>query len=107
QPDLVWRAFGETAEINTDPSANPDAFERDPLPTLEALRALLARSAIALPEDLPPMAAGVFGYMGYDTVRLIEHLPNPPNDALGVPDAILRSEEHTSELQSREKLVCR
>ncbi len=35
------------------------------------------------------MAAGVFGYMGYDTVRLIEHLPNPRPDALGVPDAIL------------------
>src|SRR5690606_2967980 len=51
--------------------------------------ALLDRSAIVLPEDLPPMAAGVFGYMGYDTVRLIEHLPNPRPDALGVPDAIL------------------
>src|SRR5690606_30302053 len=89
QPDLVWRAFGETAEINTDPSTNPHAFERESLPTLEALRALLARSAIPLPEDLPPMAAGVFGYMGYDTVRLIEHLPNPRPDALGVPDAIL------------------
>jgi len=89
KPDLVWRAFGETAEINTDPSTNPHAFERESLPTLEALRALLARSAIPLPEDLPPMAAGVFGYMGYDTVRLIEHLPNPPRDALGVPDAIL------------------
>ena len=89
EPDLVWRAFGETAEINTDPQAHPDAFERESLPTLAALRALLARSAIALPEDLPPMAAGVFGYMGYDTVRLIEHLPNPRPDALGVPDAIL------------------
>ena len=89
EPDLVWRAIGETAEINTDPRARPDAFEREPLPTLAALRALLARSAIALPEDLPPMAAGVFGYMGYDTVRLIEHLPNPRPDALGVPDAIL------------------
>ena len=35
------------------------------------------------------MAAGVFGYMGYDTVRLVEHLPNVPPDVLGVPDAIL------------------
>ena len=22
------------------------------------------------------MAAGVFGYMGYDTIRLVEHLPD-------------------------------
>ena len=35
------------------------------------------------------MAAGIFGYMGYDTVRLIENLPEMPPDALGIPDAIL------------------
>jgi anthranilate synthase component 1 len=81
-PDLVWRANGATAEINTDPVRKPDAFKRDKLPTLEALRALLDRSAIKLPAELPPMAAGVFGYMGYDTIRLVEDLPNVPNDAL-------------------------
>jgi anthranilate synthase component 1 len=53
------------------------------------LRALLAESAIALPQELPPNAAGVVGYMGYDTVRLIETLGPPRADALGVPDAIL------------------
>ena len=35
------------------------------------------------------MAAGVFGYMGYDTVRLIEVLPGEKPDELGVPDAVL------------------
>ena len=35
------------------------------------------------------MAAGMFGYMGYDTVRLIERLPNAPQDALGMPDGVL------------------
>ncbi|MGE8942476.1 anthranilate synthase component I [Leptospira interrogans] len=89
KPDLVWCAHGEKAEINLDPSADPEAFTPEPLPTLDALRALLDRSAIEVPEHLPPMAAGVFGYMGYDTVRLIEHLPKPRKDVLGVPDAIL------------------
>jgi anthranilate synthase component 1 len=89
EPDLVWRAWGERAEINETPAVDPDAFVAEPEPTLVALRALLARSSIDVPEGLPPMAAGVFGYMGYDTVRLIEHLPNPRPDVLGVPDAIL------------------
>jgi anthranilate synthase component 1 len=35
------------------------------------------------------MAAGLFGYLGYDTVRLMEELPHPNPDVLGVPDAIL------------------
>ena len=42
-----------------------------------------------LPASLPPMALGVFGYMGYDTVRLIEKLPEPNPDPIGIPDAVL------------------
>lgn len=88
-PDIIWRATGSNAEINRTPAKDPDAFVTDTRPTLTSLRALLDESRIELPEQLPPMAAGVFGYMGYDTVRLIERLPNEPDDMLGVPDAIL------------------
>ena len=44
---------------------------------------------MALPDGLPPMAVGLFGYLGYDMARQVEHLPNPPPDTLGLPDAIL------------------
>jgi anthranilate synthase component 1 len=89
KPDLVWRADGDVASINAAPERRPDGFKREREGTLASLRALLDRSQIELPEGLPPMAAGVFGYMGYDTVRLIERLPSPRPDALGVPDAVL------------------
>ncbi len=88
-PDIVWRAFGEQAEINREPLRAPDAFAPDELPTLPSLRALPGAIAHRAARELPPMAAGVFGYMGYDTVRLIEHLPKVPPDALGVPDGCL------------------
>ena len=88
-PDLIWRANGTRAEVNRTPAVSPDAFEPEPLPTLASLRALIESSAIDLPPALPPMAAGVFGYMGYDTIRLVEHLPNINPDDLGVPDGIL------------------
>ncbi|MGE0025045.1 MAG: anthranilate synthase component I [Hyphomicrobium sp.] len=88
-PDVVWRANGEAAEINRNPGKKPDAFKAEAEPTLASLRALLALSRLDLPGELPPMAAGVFGYMGYDTVRLIEQLPDVKEDALGVPDAVL------------------
>ena len=89
RPDLIWRADGSKAEINRDPLRTPDAFVDEALPTLEALRALLAESRLDVPEGLPPMAAGVFGYMGYDTVRLVEKLPNQRPDVLAIPDAVL------------------
>jgi anthranilate synthase component I len=35
------------------------------------------------------MAAGLFGYLGYDMVRLMEELPPLNPDPIGIPDAIL------------------
>ncbi len=88
-PDLVWRAHGKTAEINRSPRNKPDAFAACDAPPLSALRSLITESRIALPDSLPPMAAGVFGYLGYDTVRLMEDLPPPNPDPIGIPDAIM------------------
>jgi len=87
-PDLIWRTRGRQAEINRD-GGKSDTFTPCPQPPLEALRALIGESRIALPEGLPPMAAGVFGYLGYDMARLIEDLPPPNPDPIGIPDSIL------------------
>lgn len=89
EPDLIWRANGTRAEINRSARSKPDAFAPCSDEPLAALRALIAESRIDLPESLPPMAAGVFGYLGYDTVRLIEELPAVKPDPIGIPDAIM------------------
>ena len=88
-PDVVWRANGATAEINRTARAKADAFAPCGEPPLAALRSFIAESRIDIPEGLPPMAAGIFGYLGYDTVRLIEELGPPNPDPIGLPDAIL------------------
>jgi anthranilate synthase component I len=88
-PDVVWRANGKAAEINRVARSKPDAFAPCGEPPLQALRAFIAESRIDIPEGLPPMAAGIFGYLGYDTVRLIEELGPPNPDPIGLPDAIL------------------
>ncbi len=88
-PDLIFRAMGDEAEINRKARTDDNAFEPCGQGTLDALRALLDESAIDLPDELPPMSAGVFGYLSYDMVRLMEHLPDQNPDSLGVPDAIM------------------
>src|SRR4029079_13020665 len=85
----MGRANGRHAEINRAPQRRADDFEPCPQPPLDALRALVAESRIALPEGLPPMAAGIFGYLGYDMVRLMEELPPANPDPIGIPDAVL------------------
>jgi anthranilate synthase component I len=88
-PDLVWRCQDGVAALSREPSGHTPRFVPDERPPLESLRALIAESAIPVEPDLPPMAAGLFGYLGYDMVRLMERLPPSNPDVLGVPDAIL------------------
>ena len=88
-PDLIWRSNGSGAEINRRAAVDAEAFVPCPGKPLDALRALLAESRIELPAGLPPMSAGVFGYLGYDMVRHMERLPPAKPDPIGVPEAIL------------------
>jgi anthranilate synthase component 1 len=88
-PDLIWRCHDGRVEIDRTALNRQNQFEPDGRAPLDSLRALIAESRIPLEEDLPPMAAGLFGYLGYDMVRAMERLPEPNPDALSVPDAIL------------------
>ena len=89
KPDLVWQCHGTTSRLNRMARFDTTAFQDQPGEPLDNLRALLAESRIDLPEDLPAASAGLFGYLGYDMIRLVEHLPNVRPDPLGLPDAML------------------
>ena len=88
-PDVMFRATAGVAEIARDFLNAPDAFEPCADTPLTALRALIAASRIpGSDETLPPMAAGVFGYLGYDMVREMERLAPAKADPIGVPDSL-------------------
>ncbi|HEX2761071.1 MAG TPA: anthranilate synthase component I, partial [Rhizomicrobium sp.] len=89
KPDLVWRCQGGKAEINRNALGDAARFTPESAKPLESLRALTKEVRVAVPPGLPPMATGLFGYLGYDMARQVEDLPNPPPDTLGLPDAIL------------------
>jgi len=88
KPDLVWRVKDGRAETSRGGFADASFKPQRDAP-LKSLRRLLARSALQLPASLPPMAAGLFGYLGYDMVRFIERLPDNDPDPIGSPDALL------------------
>lgn len=89
KPDLVWKCEGTRAFINREARFDSAAFAAQDAAPLDALRALLAECRIDLPAGLPAISAGLFGYLGYDMIRLVEHLPNINPDPLGLPDAVL------------------
>src|SRR5690606_28841716 len=68
KPDLIWRVRDGRAEVSRGGFAET-SFRARREPPLQSLRKLIARSRLELPPHLPPMAAGLFGYLGYDMVR--------------------------------------
>ena len=56
---------------------------------LAAIEHLLAAWKAPVLTDLPPLHGGIMGYLGYDVVREVEHLPNVPPDDQGHPDAMV------------------
>ena len=87
-PDLVFRAAGNKAEINSQWMTDREAFVPSLLPSLDALRALAAACRMDVPKELPPALACLVGYFGYETIGLVEKLPRAPQSALELPDML-------------------
>ncbi len=85
-PDLAFRSTGDRAEINCRWRQDRAGFESVEKPTLEALRDLVASIRMEVPAGLPPALPFLVGYFGYETAGLVEKLPVPAHDPLGVPD---------------------
>ena len=87
RPDLVWESKMGECKIaeNLQESSRPSFRELNNNP-LEELKDTIDRCKIDIPMELPPMIAGLFGYVSYDVIRLIENLPDVNYDELGVPD---------------------
>jgi len=86
-PDLWWRVANGRAET----SLKPDFRETTDTSTdvTASLRGFIDACKVEGMDGLPPMAAGAFGYLGYDMVRHVERLPEPRPDPNGLPEAML------------------
>ncbi len=55
---------------------------------LTVLAELLERYRTPPADGLPPLHGGAVGYLGYDAVRYVEHLPGRPPDDRGLPEMV-------------------
>lgn len=56
---------------------------------LAAMEALLGQYTSPVFDDLPPLHGGMMGFLGYDVIREVEHLPDTPVDDRDYPDAVM------------------
>ncbi len=87
-PDLIFRASGNSAEINRTWKTDRTGFAPYPKSTIDALRSLVAECRIDVPDALPPALACLVGYFGYETIGLVEKLPRAADNPLELPDML-------------------
>jgi anthranilate synthase component 1 len=71
-PDLIWSCNQQQAWRATPDSERLGDMDDDPF---QSLRQLIDDSRVDVPEELPAMAAGVFGYFGYEMVHHMDNIP--------------------------------
>ncbi len=83
------RAFGNEVTIeDLNETGEVLSSRTETASVYDALHRLMDQyTEVRLP-DLPRFTGGAVGYMGYDTIRLIERLPEPLPDPLSLPDAV-------------------
>ncbi|RAN40531.1 anthranilate synthase component I [Hyphomonas sp. GM-8P] len=86
-PQIWFRILDGVAETATQADfSDAKRFEGTPV---EALRAFVTSARAETEEDLPPMASGAFGYVGYDMIQHVEPVTITKPAALNVPEALL------------------
>jgi len=83
-PDKIWKYENGKVTIG----AGNNSFKEINEKPFDSLRKFQADSKIDLDSGLPQMAAGIFGFMGYDMVRLMETLPDKNPSNIDIPDSI-------------------
>ncbi len=64
-------------------------MSQSPQSPLALLKDLYAKTRCTIDDGLPSAVAGLFGYFSYDAIRLVEKIPEPLSDMLGIPDGYL------------------
>jgi anthranilate synthase component 1 len=93
-PDKIWRCFHNQSHLNENFAKNPNNFILQKNNSLDNLRQFINTAKIEWSHlkingnNIPPLCSGVFGYMGYDIVKLMENLPDKHlKDELKIPDS--------------------
>ena len=87
-PDLIWRCKNGLSETAI-PKNNNVKFVKNKEQPLNSLRSLINDSTIEIPKNLPPLSAGLFGYIGYDMISYFENIKIKNSDPLNLPETIL------------------
>ncbi len=105
-PSVIFNSKGRRIRLRDEAGTRSFRTARTPLDELEKIMGSFRQAPVA---GLPPFSGGAVGFMGYDTVRFFEKLPDKNPDRYGIPDSLflftdtLLAFDH---IQKKIKVVC-
>ena len=86
KPDLIWECKDGISKIK---KSNEDIIRKkinsDPL---DNLRKIIEENKLKIPHNLPSIACGLFGYLGYEMIKYFENVKMIKKDKLDLPESI-------------------
>lgn len=104
--DHLWKY--EDGKVSTK-SPDEQSWSEQSAPALQSLRDEIKSCEITqhIPEGLPPMAvSGLFGYMGYDCIRLYENIPDNNPDTIGIPESVMMRPRTLAIFDNVKNMIC-
>ncbi len=106
-PDFLWKC---TRGGHVETKAHGDGLwtSHNDICAKKSLKNHISQSSVDItPDDLPPMCSlGLFGYIGYDMVRLAEDIPDNNPDDLSVPDSVLMRPSILAIFDNVKNMIC-
>ncbi|PCJ99729.1 MAG: anthranilate synthase component I [Zetaproteobacteria bacterium] len=104
-PDFLWKC-SQGGKVETK-SKNGKWVSQNICAKTSLKENIAASSIDVVPEGLPPMCGlGLFGYIGYDMIRLVEDIPDNNPDDLKVPDSILSRPSVLAIFDNVKNMIC-
>ena len=88
---LTWMKIqnGIAEQSHREDFSDAERLEDDPVEALRRFADLARAEVVADEANLPPMASGAFGYIGYDMIQFVEPVEIKAPDTLDVPEVLL------------------
>ena len=89
KPDLIWKCNLEESEINRKVLEKSNNFIKQSNPPVSELKSLIKESYLQIPDNLPAMSAGLFGYLSYEMINFEKKISEIKKNDLNLPQSIL------------------
>ena len=88
KPDLIWECKNSISTVKELVNKKFVEKKESKISPIDSLKNLFKKNKFKIPNYLPPMSSGLFGYLGYEMISHFEDVKFNNKDILNLPDSV-------------------